>query len=127
MKTIHDLPGMSTSALGVLLKSAEGELAARRRERREALRDEIKHIAKAHGYQVREIFPELVHPPRKRPVKFRDPLDDKNAWTGIGRTPLWVRAILDDRRIDLATFRTLPEYRAKPGPGNGPGPHGAVN
>ena len=32
-------------------------------------------------------------------------------WGGVGRTPKWVQAILDERGIDMAAFKSIPMYR----------------
>ena len=33
------------------------------------------------------------------------------ASSGIGRTPKWVRAILEERGIEMAAFKSIPMYR----------------
>ena len=48
---------------------------------------------------------------RKRPAKYRDPQHPEQTWSGIGRTPKWVQAILDERGIDRAAFKSIAMYR----------------
>ena len=50
-------------------------------------------------------------PRRKRPAKYRDPQNPGQAWSGIGRVPKWVQAILAERGIDRAAFKSIPMYQ----------------
>ena len=45
------------------------------------------------------------------PGRFRDPQNPDETWTGIGRSPKWVQAILAERGIDIAAFRGIPMYQ----------------
>ena len=48
---------------------------------------------------------------RKRPPRDRDPQNPDQTWSGVGRSPKWVQAILDERGIDMAAFKSIPMYR----------------
>ena len=66
-----------------------------------------------------DIFPELGTDSssgarRKRPPRYRDPYNPDQLWSGIGRTPKWVQAILDERGIDMAAFKSIPMCRIQP-------------
>ena len=50
---------------------------------------------------------------RKMPVKFRNPQNPDETWTGIGRSPRWVQAILGERGIDMAAFKAIPMYQIR--------------
>ena len=68
------------------------------------------------GYKLGDIFPELrgassTGARRKRPAKYRDPQNREQTWSGIGRTPGWVQAVLDERGIDMAAFKSIPMYQ----------------
>ena len=77
-------------------------MASRGKQRRKDLRTELERRVAADGYKLSDIFPELGNGAasgrqrRKMPVKFRNPQNPDEAWTGIGRTPRWVQA--DPRR-----------------------------
>ena len=43
--------------------------------------------------------------------RYRDPRNPEQTWSGIGRTPRWVQAILDERGIDMNSFKAIPMYR----------------
>ena len=45
---------------------------------------------------------------RKRPPRDRDPQNPDQTWSGVGRSPKWVQAILDERGIDMAAFKSIP-------------------
>ena len=88
-------------------------MASRERQRRNDLRSELERRVSAEGYKMGDIFPELGNGAsgrqrRKMPAKFRNPQNPEETWTGIGRSPKWVQAILDQRGIDMATFEGIP-------------------
>ena len=87
-----------------------------RKHNRKELRAELERRVAAEGYQLADIFPELraasSGPARqKRPLRYRDPQNPDHAWSGVGRTPKWVQAIVDERGIDVAAFKSIPMYR----------------
>ena len=78
---------------------------------------DLRHsLAAVEGYQLADIFPELraassAPGRRKRPLRYRDPQNPDHSWSGVGRTPKWVQAIVDERGIDVAAFKSIPMYR----------------
>ena len=42
------------------------------------------------------------------------PAEPRAAWSGLGRTPQWVQAIIDERGIDRAAFKSIPMYGSTP-------------
>lgn len=94
-----DLYSMSRKDLEQLRKDVEEALIARKdADRREAL-EHARRAAAEHGYTLEELAP-LAKPAKKtkgiRPVKFRDPQDPTNTWSGRGRRPRWMQQRLDD-------------------------------
>jgi DNA-binding protein H-NS len=57
-----------------------------------ALRQKATDMAKEHGYDIGE----LLEGRRKRKiaVKYRDPKNPENTWTGRGRMPRWMTAAM---------------------------------
>ena len=111
-----DLTGLGIEQLTELLNNAQAEMAAREKQNRKELRAELERRVEAEGYQLSNIFPELGAASsgparRKRPPKYRDPQNPDHAWGGVGRTPKWVPAIVDERGIDVAAFKSIPMYR----------------
>ena len=115
MKSI-DLSKLGIEQLTKLLASAQTEMAEREKRNRRDLRAELERRLAAEGYKLADIFPEFgpASPGgyrRKRPARYRNPQDPGQTWSGIGRVPRWVRAILEERQIDIVAFRSIPMYR----------------
>ena len=111
-----DLASLDIEQLPELLAKAQTELASREKQNRKDLRAELERRVAADGYRMTDLFPELGSASssssrRKRPAKYRDPQNPDQTWSGIGRTPKWVQAILDERGIDMAAFKSIPMYR----------------
>ena len=112
-----DLSGLNIDQLTDLVGKAQSEMASRERQRRKDLRSELERRVTAEGYKMGDIFPELGtgatggRQRRKMPAKFQNPQNPEETWTGIGRSPKWVQAILAERGIDMAAFKTIPMYQ----------------
>ena len=111
-----DIERLDIKQLGELLANAQTEIASREKGNRKELRAELERRITAEGYKMADLFPELAASAasgarRKRPAKYRDPQNPEQAWAGIGRTPRWVQAILDERGIDMAAFKSIPMYQ----------------
>jgi len=111
-----ELTGLDIERLAELLNDAQGELASREKQNRRDLRTELERRVAAAGYRLGDIFPELGAASssparRKRPPRYRDPQNPGQTWSGVGRTPNWVQAIVDERGIDVAAFKSIPMYR----------------
>ena len=115
-----DLSTLNIDQLTDLVGKAQSEMASREKQRRKDLRSELERRITAEGYKMGDIFPELRSGGtngtrrRKMPVKFRNPQNPDETWTGIGRSPKWVRAILSERGIDMAAFKGIPMYQIRP-------------
>ena len=111
-----DLSALNIDQLTDLVGKAQTEMATRERQRRKDLRSELERRLTADGYKLGDIFPELGtgsangRQRRKMPARFRNPQTDET-WTGIGRSPRWVQAILAERGIDMAAFKGIPMYQ----------------
>ena len=112
-----DLSGLNIDQLAELVGKAQAQMASREKQRRTDLRSELERRLAADGYKLGDIFPELGlgatggRQRRKMPVKFRNPQNPEETWTGIGRSPRWVQAILSERGIDMAAFKGIPMYQ----------------
>ena len=98
-----DLSGLNIDQLTELVGKAQAQMASREKQRRKDLRSELERRVAADGYKMGDIFPELGtggangRQRRKMPAKFRNPKNPEDTWTGIGRSPKWVQAILAER------------------------------
>ena len=112
-----DLSRLNIDQLTELVGKAQTEVTSRERQRRKDLQGELERRIAADGYKLSDIFPELGTGTasgtqrQKRPAKYRNPQNPEQAWSGIGRSPLWVRAILSERGIDVAAFKAIPMYQ----------------
>ena len=96
--TIRDLPYLELKRLhediGVLLAQQEAEA-------RQMFKADF--IAKMHEYgmSLGDFKPTKAKKERKKsavPVKYRDPDNTENSWSGRGRTPAWLQEKLDQGR-----------------------------
>ena len=114
-----DISRLTIDQLTDLVGKAQTEMASRERQRRKDLRSELERRLTADGYKLHDIFPELGigaangRQRRKMPVRFRNPQNPDETWTGIGRSPRWVQAILNERGIDMAAFKGIPMYQIR--------------
>ena len=114
--TSINLERLDIKQLPELLAKAQTELASREKQNRKDLRAELERRVAAEGYKIADIFPELgaassSSARRKWPAKYRNPQNPDTTWSGLGRTPKWVQAILDERGIDRAAFKSIPMYQ----------------
>ena len=111
-----DLESLDIDHLAELLAKAQTEITSREKGNRKELRAELERRVAADGYRMADIFPELGAASlsgtrRKRAAKYRNPQNPDTTWSGLGRTPKWVQAILDERGIDRAAFKSIPMYQ----------------
>ena len=112
-----DLSGLNIDQLTDRVGKAQSEMASREKKKRKDLRSELERRVAADGYKVGDIFPELGAVTgtgarrQKRPAKYRNPQNPDESWSGIGRSPKWVQAILEERGIDAAAFKSIPMYQ----------------
>ena len=111
-----DLESLDIEQLAELLAKAQTEITSRANQGRRDLRAELERRVAADGYKMADIFPELGAASssgtrRKRPAKYRNPHNPDTTWSGVGRAPKWVQAILDERGIDMAAFKSIPMYQ----------------
>jgi DNA-binding protein H-NS len=93
----------SDDELARFVVELEAELRKRRAEKRQALKARIEGMVKEEGMSVSELFPQAARrkgrPKGKRAgtvktVKYRNPDNPEQVWTGIGRKPAWMVAAL---------------------------------
>jgi DNA-binding protein H-NS len=59
---------------------------------REAVRKQLVDLAREHGFDVYELFGLGRKGKSSVAVKYRDPKNPANTWTGRGRMPRWMTA-----------------------------------
>jgi DNA-binding protein H-NS len=59
---------------------------------RTALRQKLTDMAKQHGFDIHDLFGKRGRGKGIVAVKYRDPKNSANTWTGRGRMPRWMAA-----------------------------------
>lgn len=92
-----DLSKLTAKELDDLAKQAQSLAAQKRAQEKTDLRDKVIGIIKDAGFSVDEIFPSSgsasAKPSKQKStpeVKYRDPQNPKNTWSGRGRKARWL-------------------------------------
>jgi DNA-binding protein H-NS len=90
MAKINGLDKMSFAELAEMETQIEHLKSEKQNAERSALRQRLVDIAKQHGFDIHDLFGKG----RKGSVavKYRDPKNPENTWTGRGRMPRWMAA-----------------------------------
>ena len=91
-----DLKNMSVDQLEDLMSRAKARIVEVKEETVNKLREELAAKAKAHGYEISDLFGRKAKNKVKTPVKpkYRHPGNADVTWSGRGRQPVWVREAL---------------------------------
>ena len=87
------LAKMTMKDLLTLQQRVESAIEKRKERDREVVKQKMEKLAQESGYNIVELFG--TKPARKRApvaVKYRDPKNPSNTWTGRGRMPRWLAA-----------------------------------
>lgn len=85
----------------------------RDRERRR-VRDEIEAVARSAGFSIRELYPNPnalalpAGPLQRKVIKYQNPDNRFQTWTGYGKRPRWLKEKLD-AGADAEDFRIAPK------------------
>jgi len=88
-KNIERMSYAELAAMQVRIERAKTE---KQNSERVALRHKLTDIAKEHGFDIRELFDGRRRGKGSVAVKYRDPHNADNTWTGRGRMPRWMTA-----------------------------------
>jgi DNA-binding protein H-NS len=69
-----------------------------------ALRDKMAAMAKEHGFDLSELMGKSRKGKGKVAIKYRDPKNPENTWTGRGRMPRWMAAATKGGRVHKEDF-----------------------
>ena len=103
------------------LKSIQAEIENRRISARSEVRADIEQILKDADLTLSDVFPELAKAAKATAAntrvradvaaRYKDP-SSGSLWSGRGRSPLWVAAILQARGINIKEFKQMSEFAA---------------
>lgn len=97
----ENIASLSENELAELIAKASRELEAKRHGKKREVINQIKELATSIGVHIDIVEGEKKTSSRRGaivPVKYRDPDNPKNAWTGRGMKPRWLTALLDQGR-----------------------------
>ncbi len=96
---------LSDQELAELIANASKQLEHKRGSKKREVVAQIKELATSVGIQVEIVDAPVVRTSSragvKVAIKYRDPANPKNAWTGRGMKPRWLKSLLENgRNID---------------------------
>lgn len=104
---VIDLDNLSISELEQLKVEIDRRVVQLRESALAQARADIERIAASTGYSLDELFGQEKAPARKGVAKkvaadkYRNPQDAKQSWSGRGKRPRWLQALLDEgARLD---------------------------
>jgi DNA-binding protein H-NS len=88
------IEAMSYDGLLGLKNRVDDELARRNETELEAMKQRLELVAQSQGVSVADLFKK---PRKKRDlvIRYRDPENPENTWTGMGKTKKWLQEKLD--------------------------------
>jgi DNA-binding protein H-NS len=92
MAKVNGLEKMSYAELAELRNQVDRMMVSKQDLERAALRQKIADMAKEHGLDIRELMDGRRKAKGQVAVKYRDPKNPENTWTGRGRMPRWMAA-----------------------------------
>jgi DNA-binding protein H-NS len=106
MVKMNGLEKLSYAELAELRSRVDRLMLQKQDTERTALRERIGALAKEHGFDLRELLDGRRKGKGKGGVaiKYRDPKNPENTWTGRGRTPRWMVAALKGGKAKKEDF-----------------------
>ncbi len=88
------LAKMTVKDLLSLRQRVENAIESRKERDREVVKEKMEKLARDSGYNIGELFGGSKPGKKRAPVavKYRDPKNTENTWTGRGRMPRWLAA-----------------------------------
>jgi DNA-binding protein H-NS len=92
MARSKNIENMSFAELAAMQTRIERAKVEKQNSERTELKQKLADMAKLAGFDLRELFDGRKGSRSKVAVKYRDPSNAANTWTGRGRMPLWLVA-----------------------------------
>jgi DNA-binding protein H-NS len=101
-----NIENMSYAELAAMQARIERAKAEKQNSERAALRQKINDMAKSQGFDLNDLFGarRKAKGKGKVAIKYRDPNNPANTWTGRGRTPRWMAAATKGGKVKKEDF-----------------------
>ena len=93
MARSKNIENMSFAELAAMQARIERAKVERQSSDRAALKQKMADMAKEHGFDLRDLFDGRRKGKGSVAIKYRDPSNSANTWTGRGRMPRWMTAV----------------------------------
>jgi DNA-binding protein H-NS len=104
MARSKNIENMSFAELTAMQARIEKAKAEKQSSERVALKQTLTDMAKKHGFDIHELFGGGKGKRGKVAIKYRDPDNAANTWTGRGRMPLWMVAVTKGSKAKKEDF-----------------------
>lgn len=89
-----DLNALSLEELVSIQKQADAVMKSKQKEKVHEAYAKFQEIAKSMGLSIEDVVKAGKGVKKKRPIKYQNPQDTKETWSGQGRKPKWLEAKL---------------------------------
>jgi DNA-binding protein H-NS len=103
-RSSNDLDEMSYAELSKMQVRIERLKIEKQNEERAALRERILSMVKEAGFEIKDIFGAGGKSKGSVAIKYRDPENPQNTWTGRGRMPRWLAAATKGGKVRREDF-----------------------
>ena len=104
MARMPNLEKLSYTELIELRDEIDGLIAQKKVEEKVALRARFSELARESGFEIHEVLGGKSKKGSTVAIKYRDPDNPSNTWTGRGRMPRWMAAATRKRGVNKEDF-----------------------
>lgn len=105
MARMPNIEKLSYAELIELRSEVDALIVTKQGEEKAALKEKLSELAKEKGFDLAEILGNgKGRRGMKVAVKYRDPNNPENTWTGRGRMPLWLVEAIKKRGVKRENF-----------------------
>ena len=104
MARTPNLEKMTHKELLELRSDIDGIIVGKQAEEKAALKQKLTDMAKAQGFELDDVLGKGRKGKGSVAIKYRDPENPANTWTGRGRMPRWMTAATKKRGVKKEDF-----------------------
>jgi DNA-binding protein H-NS len=104
MARSKNIENMSFAELTAMQARIERVKVDKQHSERTELRHKLTDMAKQHGFDIHELFGRGRKGKGSVAIKYRDPNNSANTWTGRGRPPRWLAAATKGGKVKREDF-----------------------